>query len=178
MGTASQPLISHDRIISVQGKDGKVDIRAEMNAIYTALDARLRGEKLEGYELFPYTELYLGNSKPVFFMRAQGPGDVGFGTGDLGTGGGGTGGVGSPAGESGDAAKDAATEVFPLSAHAPHHATREHPAQTMSHAHCLFFCEGDPPRLTAPTRVPCPAAEGEGGEEDGGRNAGAARPTD
>ena len=80
-----------------------------MKAIHVAMGKRMGGEKLEGYEQVPYSENYVGIG--AFSMGALGFGDVGVG--DFGTGGSGTGGVGNPGGESGDAAKDAATEVFP-----------------------------------------------------------------
>ena len=92
----------------------------------------------------------------TFSMSMQDFGDLDFGNVNFGD-------VGNPVGESDDAAKDAdkdaAIEVLPSPA---------------AWFHCLC--------MTAPAldraRVPCPAAEGGGGEEDGGRNAGAARPTD
>ena len=44
----------------MQGQDGEVDIKAEMEAIWTALGERMGGDDLAGYPKVPYSQYYEG----------------------------------------------------------------------------------------------------------------------
>jgi len=123
---------------------------SEMKAIHAEMEAihAALGKRM-GEDDVPYSKYY--ENIGTFSTSRTAFGNINFGD------------VGNPVREPDDAAKDAdkdaAIEVLPSPA---------------AWFHCLC--------MTAPAldraRVPCPAAEGGGGEEDGGRNAGAARPTD